>query len=141
MITFNDLIICNDISIENLKENGGTFNYTAFRILDIVTRKGFNPKVYTTLNEEGHIVGYIIYYFNPMTDDAIQISHIAIEVEEQGKGYGSKMLKELMRIYSDYSFTADIDFGNTNSIELFKNNGFILSADSAKKRWRAKRGE
>lgn len=133
-------MICNDISINNLKENGGTFSYTAFRILDIVTRDGFNPRIYTTLSEEGHIVGYIIYYFNPMTD-AIQISHIVIEVEEQGKGYGSKILKELMKTYSDYSFTADIDFGNTNSKELFKNNGFILSADPAKKRWRAKRGE
>lgn len=134
---FEECEICNKISIDNLKDNSGTLDFSFYRILDVVEKDGFEPCIRLYENNEGVICGYIIYYHN-LIANAIQISHIVVASGQQRKHIGSILLNDLLDTYSNKNFTADIEMGNTNSEELFKSCGFNLIAKKDKPKWYAK---
>lgn len=137
LTTFEECEICNEISLKNSKENNGTLGFSFYRILDVVEKDGFKPHIKLYKNNEGIICGYIIYYYNKFTN-AIQISHIVVSPECQRKHIGNILLNDLLNIYVNDSFTADIEMGNTNSEKLFESNGFKLIAKENKPKWQAK---
>jgi ribosomal protein S18 acetylase RimI-like enzyme len=72
---------------------------------------------------EGDIIGLIGFAF---TDSyTIEIKHIAVVLEERGKGYGRGVLLELLELESPRFVVAETD---EEAVEFYRSNGFMIES-------------
>ena len=126
--------IFENISIQNLRENGGTLGLTFYQMLGILNKHNKTGDVYYVYNEDYKIVGYTLIHSDKRKE--AHIGHIAIDPEHQKKGYGTYMVNKLMKKF-DY-ITADVMFDNYKSEAFFKKLGFEFTPEYEKDRWNIK---
>ena len=79
---------------------------------------------YVVCEEEGKIVGYCGYYG---TVQEGEITNVAIEERYRNRGYGRKMLTELMKIASDHHverLVLEVRISNDSARHLYQKLGF-----------------
>lgn len=84
-----------------------------------------NMGVYV-LEEDDHILGYLILRFE--TEEG-EIDEIAVEKEEEGKGLGTFILEESMKIFLNHGIRKvflEVRKKNKKAIRLYEKNGFVL---------------
>lgn len=84
-----------------------------------------NMGVYV-LEADDHILGYLILRFE--TEEG-EIDEIAVEKEEEGKGLGTFILEESMKIFLNHGIRKvflEVRKKNKKAIRLYEKNGFVL---------------
>ena len=122
----------NQISIRNLKQNGGTLGFSYEEMLEILHKHNISS-ITKILSLDDEPIGYILYYFKD--EHTIHISHICLDTKYQGKQLGDVLLNAIRKNYQHYNITADVYYDNKKSHSFFLRNGFDMEEESAKQRW------
>ena len=122
----------NQISIRNLRANGGTLGFSYEEMLNILHKHNISS-ISKTLSLDDEPIGYILYYFK--NEHTIHISHICLDVQYQGKQLGDILLNAIREGHHDYDITADVYYDNQKSYKFFLRNGFDMEEEPAKHRW------
>ena len=136
----------NQISIENLIENGGTLKYTFFQIMSILDKAlssdwNFNILILKSKHNKSTILGYAIFYIG--FEHNIQISQICLTKNLQGMHNADLLLNYIADTEKDSKctyiteITADISYNNKKSINFFKRHKFEFFNNNGK--WRVKK--
>lgn len=136
----------NQISIENLIENGGTLKHTFFQIMSILDKKlssdwNFNILILKSKHNKSTILGYAIFYIG--FEHNIQISHICLTKNLQGMHNADLLLNYIINSEENSEckyvkeITADISYANEKSINFFKRHKFEFFNNNG--RWRVKK--
>ncbi len=90
----------------------------------VTTKK--DVEAYTLTHENGQVVGYLQM---DRSDDGEGCIAFAIKPTEQGKGFGSNLLREFMQIIATKLslLTAFVEPDNAKSISLLKSRGFTTT--------------
>ena len=126
------LNVFENISIKNLKENGGTLGLTFYQMLSILNKHHQIASVEYIHNTNGDIAGYALIHLSER-GSGIHISHIAIVPNDQKCGLGTRLVSKLMKEY-DY-ISADVMFDNYKSQGFFRKLGFDFIPEVEKNRW------
>ena len=130
----------NDMSLWHLSNTQQAFSadllkrYIAEADRDIYEAKQYRFTIEIVDNQQ--IVGFVdLFDFDPKNRRAG--IGIIIHREQQGKGYGTEALQEVIRyafnILYLHQLYANISAGNLTSLQLFEKQGFVLSGN--KKEW------
>lgn len=140
--------------LDNWKNDKGVFsnsvdNYTTFGLLDIYSdilnvidiyrippnTKDEVVKILVAFNEEGKDVGVAIldhYHDHDVNEKTLNVFHLIIRPDEQGKGYGSEIMRQIVedgeKIFDDTvdEIFASVDLKNNPSSSVMKKLGLSV---------------
>ena len=132
-ISIQDIILLQQLSEQNLSKT--SLKLTFFDMLQILKKHNLQPYIKIGKIKET-IIGYCLYSF-PNEND-VQISHLVLAKEWQGKGKAAEFFQDLMVNFPNKNLTADISYDNEHSKRFFEKHHFTFSKEDQKSRWNVK---
>jgi len=114
-----------------LLENDTQFNPNLSKTVNILeySRKIAKFAEHFTIIDKNCIIGFAAVYMNDVSSQIAYLTYINIGREEQGKGYGKKMLEEIINLAKnrDYFFLKlEVSKKNVGAILFYKKNNFKI---------------
>lgn len=112
----------NWLECANLKLAPGQEKFVAQNVYSIAQAKFEHERVaLAAYNENDQLVGFVMYNDKPLSDGAFRISRLIIDQEHQGKGYGPKVIKEVIRRLSAIEACHEVIVGISPGNEIVEN--------------------
>lgn len=108
---------------------------TAMELVDIFLSNKNRPDyhLYTAINNQNHVAGYICFGQIPLTEGTYDIYWIAVSPEYQGKGIGTSLLKKAeKKIIEMHGYLICIETSSSSTYKstqsFYKRRGYILES-------------
>lgn len=81
-----------------------------------------NKSSFLMFTEDMELMGYIFYRESFLE---IEVLRFTLGEKFQGRGHGTKFLKEFLKRFLKFDFILDVDIRNNNAIKIYESLGFV----------------
>jgi len=126
------IIICppishNAMAMQRIAKDSGVLSVNSIYFYALMARH-FNSTSLVALSEDD-VVGYVVGYQPPGRPDTVFVWQVGVDVQQQGKGLGKKLLTALIEKNRPRFLEATIAPDNQASVNLFKSVARDLKTD------------
>lgn len=100
-------------------EGGGVFKYFSSKDITSISRLP-SKKLFPVVCEAGKVVGLSELEQDPKDTQNFWIKFVSVDPAYQGKGYASKLLREIFQFAKDNGYTLELSFYSEQGLEKLK---------------------